>query len=188
MELLQRTLDGLLEAGPYALIGLGLSLGFGILRRINLAYGATAMLAAYAGSWMHVRLGLPAPMVWTGVIAATMLIGVYVEWICFPEAARDTSGLQRGREGSLLADTREVTALAASFALWMQLEQLAVNLQPRHLHPFPDLSSTGEWALGALTLRPDRLFVALATVGVVLLFARWMARSRTAAAPGLLLG
>ena len=50
--------------------------------------------------------------VWTGVIAATMLIGVYVQWICFPEAVRDTSGLQRGRERPLLADTREVTALA----------------------------------------------------------------------------
>ena len=46
LELLQRTLEGLLEAGPYALIGLGLTISFGVLRRINLAFGATALLAA----------------------------------------------------------------------------------------------------------------------------------------------
>jgi branched-subunit amino acid ABC-type transport system permease component len=181
MEWLQRTVDGLLEAGPYALIGLGLTLGFGILRRIDLAYGATAMLAAYVGSWLHVHLGLPAPVVWTGVILSALLIGAYVQWVCFPGTDDGGPAPQRGRESTLFADTREVTALAASFALWMQLEQFAVNLQPRHLHPFPDLSASHEWSLGALVLRPDRLFVAVFTLAAVWLFARWIDRSR----PGL---
>ena len=46
IALLQTTLDGLLDGASYALVGLGLSLTFGSLRRLNLAYGATAMLAA----------------------------------------------------------------------------------------------------------------------------------------------
>ena len=46
IEALQLTLDGLTDGGAYALVGLGLSLTFGSLRRLNLAYGATAMLAA----------------------------------------------------------------------------------------------------------------------------------------------
>ena len=45
LDLLQLMLDGLLDGGVYALLGLGLSLTFGCLRRLNLAYGATAMLA-----------------------------------------------------------------------------------------------------------------------------------------------
>ena len=52
----QRTLDGLLEAGPYALVALGLTLGFGTLRRVNLAYGAGAMLGAYVGAWLYALL------------------------------------------------------------------------------------------------------------------------------------
>jgi branched-subunit amino acid ABC-type transport system permease component len=94
-ELLQRTLDGLLEAGPYALIGLGLTLSFGVLRRINLAFGATALLAAYVGSWLHVRWGVPVLGVWLVVIATSVLVGFYVEWVCFDKVDHGTSGFRR---------------------------------------------------------------------------------------------
>lgn len=170
VELLQRTLDGLLEAGPYALVGLGLTLGFGTLRRINLAYGAGAMLAAYAGAWLHARYALPAVVVLGVVVAGTVLVGLYVEWLCFPAARADAADVARGHGAVAGADGREVVALAASFALWMQLEQLAVGLLPRHLNPFPSLAAQGEWALGPLMLRPDRLLLLglalMSTVGL----------------------
>lgn len=159
LELLQRTLDGLLMAGPYALVGLGLTLGFGTLRRINLAYGAAAMLAAYLGAWLHTRFGVPVVAVFAAVVLATVVAGAYVEWLCFPAAAADDrEGAASAARGPVAgADAREVVALAATFALWMQLEQLAVGLLPRHLNPFPSLAATTEWALGPLALRPDRL-------------------------------
>jgi branched-chain amino acid transport system permease protein len=162
IDLLQRTLDGLLMAGPYALVGLGLTLGFGTLRRINLAYGAGAMLAAYVGSWLHVRHGVPVLGVALAVVMITALAGLYVEWLCFPPSRIDAQGAARGPVAG--ADGREVVALAASFALWMQLEQLAMALLPRHLSPFPSLAVTGEWALGPLMLRPDRLLQAALAV------------------------
>jgi branched-chain amino acid transport system permease protein len=169
IDLLQRTLDGLLMAGPYALVGLGLTLGFGTLKRINLAYGAGAMLAAYVGSWLHVRHGVPAVGVAVAVIVITALAGLYVEWLCFPQARADAHGASRTVAG---ADGREVVALASSFALWMQLEQLAVGLLPRHLNPFPSLAVTGEWALGPLLLRPDRL-AQLGLAGLLSLAIAW---------------
>lgn len=165
LELLQRTLDGLLDAGPYALVGLGLTLGFGTLKRINLAYGAGAMLAAYLGAWLHGRFGLPAAPVLGVVVAGTVAAGLYVEWLCFPAQHADAADAAKGHGALAGSDGREVVALAASFALWMQLEQLAVGLLPRHLNPFPSLAVTGEWALGPLALRPDRaLLLALALV------------------------
>ena len=182
MVLLQRTVDGLLEAGPYALIGLGLSLGFGVLRRLNLAYGAGAMLAAYLGSWLHVRWGWSMAGVWLSVIVGTVIAGRYVEWLCFegPQNPGHAGGhaLQRRQELVGGTDVREVTALAASFAVWMQLEQLAVNWQPSHVHPFPDLASTSEWSWASLTLRPDRLAVGVGATVCVMLSAWWMDRSR----------
>ena len=60
MDILQRTLDGWLDGSAYALVGIGLALTFGTLRRLNLAYGAGAMLAAYAGSWLFTRYDAPA--------------------------------------------------------------------------------------------------------------------------------
>jgi branched-subunit amino acid ABC-type transport system permease component len=179
MELLQRTLDGLLEAGPYALVGLGLTLGFGMLRRVNLAYGAGAMLGAYAGSWLHVRLGWAPLVVLPCVAAITALTGLYVQWLCFHDTDRAIGAPQRASTPVSGADAREVVALASSFAVWMQLEQLSVNLLPRHLNPFPDFASTREWTLGALGLRPDRLAMCLLAVALVLSLARWVQTSRT---------
>lgn len=179
MEFLQRTLDGLLEAGPYALVGLGLTLGFGMLRRVNLAYGAGAMVGAYLGSWLHVRLGWPALAVLPCVVLAAVLVGLYVQWLCFHGTDHSTGTPQRASAPVSGADAREVVALASSFAVWMQLEQLCLNLLPRHLNPFPDFAATREWTLGPLGLRPDRLTMCLLAVGLVLCLTRWMHKSRT---------
>ncbi len=179
MEFLQRSLDGLLEAGPYALVGLGLTLGFGMLRRVNLAYGAGAMLGAYLGSWLHVRLGWSALAVLPCVVLAAALAGLYVQWLCFPGTDRAMGSAQRASAPVSGADAREVVALASSFAVWMQLEQLCVNLLPRHLNPFPDFASTREWTLGPLGLRPDRLLMCALAVALVLWMTRWMHSSRT---------
>ncbi len=177
IDLVQRTLDGLLDGSAYALVGLGLTLTFGTLRRLNLAYGAGAMLAAYLGAWLHQRHGLPVVAVALMVIVAATLIGLYVEWLCFG-GARSGSEATRGALPVAGADGREVVALASSFAVWMQLEQLAVNLLPRHLNAFPSLAVQSEWALGPLALRPDRLLLALLAVALSFGLARWLQRSR----------
>lgn len=176
IDLVQRTLDGLLDGSAYALVGLGLTLTFGTLRRLNLAYGAGAMLAAYVGAWLHQAHGVPAVGVLLAVVAAATLIGLYVEWLCFGGARG--SEATRGALPVAGADGREVVALASSFAVWMQLEQLAVNLLPRHLNPFPSLAAQAEWALGPLALRPDRLALALLAVALTLGLARWLQHSR----------
>jgi branched-subunit amino acid ABC-type transport system permease component len=146
IDFLQITLDGLLDGGSYAIVGLGLSLTFGGLRRLNLAYGATAMLAAYLGAWLHVRLQAPVWLVALTVVVSATVIGWYVERLCFA-GTRDEVAPSRGA--------------------------------PRHLNPFPSLAASGEWALGPLMLRPDRLLVALLAVGLVFGLAMWLERSRT---------
>lgn len=178
IELLQRTLDGALDGAAYALVGLGLTLTFGTLRRINLAYGAGAMLAAYVGAWLHGVHGLPAGAVLLAVVVAAALIGLYVEWMCFPAARQDGAEARRAAPVAG-ADGREVVALAASFALWMQLEQLAVLLLPRHLNPFPSLAASGEWLWGPLALRPDRLALAALAVALTLGLAHWLQHTRS---------
>lgn len=176
-ELLQRTLDGALDGASYALVGLGLTLTFGTLRRLNLAYGAGAMLAAYVGAWLHLRHGVPAWGVAIAVIGVAAIAGLYVEGLCFAHNSDDTPAPHAGAPvaGS---DTREVVALASSFAVWMQLEQLGVNLLPRHLNPFPSLAATSEWALGAIVLRPDRLVLALLAVALTAALGLWLQRTR----------
>jgi branched-chain amino acid transport system permease protein len=179
IELLQRTLDGAMDGASYALVGLGLTLSFGVLRRLNLAHGAGAMLAAYVGAWAFQRFGLPWWAVAMVVVGAAVAIGLYVEWICFA-AQREPATAAGAFDGAPAGiDNREVVALASSFAIWMQLEQLAVNLLPKHLNPYPSLAAQGEWQLGALVLRGDRLLLALLAVALTLALAHWLKSSRT---------
>lgn len=176
IDVLQRTLDGALDGAAYALAGLGLTLTFGVLRRLNLAYGAGAMLAVYLGAWLHQRFGVSLLVIAPTVVCISAAIGVYVEWLCFAKGRDETA---RGAKPVAGADAREVVALASSFAIWMQLEQLAVNLLPRHLNPFPSLASQAEWSIGALQVRPDRLGLALIAVATCLGLAQWLRSSRT---------
>lgn len=177
--LLQRTVDGLLDGSAYALVGLGLTLTFGTLRRLNLAYGAGAMLAAYVGAWLHQRHGAPAWAVAAAVVATAAVVGLYVERLCFARGAdADADAPRRAALPGAGHDTREVVALASTFAVWMQLEQLAVNLLPRHLNPFPSLAPSGEWALGGIFLRPDRLALALLAIVLTAALVAWLRGSR----------
>lgn len=181
LDVLQRTLDGWLEGSAYALVGLGLTLTFGTLRRLNLAFGATAMLAAYVGAWLFARHAFPAWGVALVVVGLAALIGLYVERLCFgaigsgPEGHEGRGSAQRLGGGF---DGAEVVALASSFALWMQLEQLAVNLLPRHLNAFPNLAAQSEWSLAGLYLRPDRLAIAALAVLITLALGQWLLRTR----------
>ncbi len=48
MVFLQSVLSGLLVGGVYALIGIGLTIIFGVMRVINFAHGDLLMLGMYA--------------------------------------------------------------------------------------------------------------------------------------------
>lgn len=60
MEWLNAVLQGILLGGLYALLAAGLSLMFGVMRIVNLAHGALAILAAYLGVILSQNFGIPA--------------------------------------------------------------------------------------------------------------------------------
>src|SRR5512133_2423945 len=55
---LQSVLSGLLVGGVYALIGIGLTIIFGVMRVINFAHGDLLMLGMYATWLAFTRLGI----------------------------------------------------------------------------------------------------------------------------------
>lgn len=179
IALAQTTLDGLLDGSAYALVGLGLALSFGTLRRLNLAYGASAMLAAYVGAWLFQTHGASAVVVAAATVGTAVLTGLYVERLCFPDAAQGTEDTA-ARAALPVAghQARDVVALAATFAVWMQLEQLAVNLLPRHLNPFPSLAAGTDWHVAGLAIRPDRLAIAALAIVLTGALVAWLARTR----------
>jgi branched-chain amino acid transport system permease protein len=49
LDLFQAVLDGVLFGATYALIGIGFTLVFGVMHKLNLAYAAASVGGAYCG-------------------------------------------------------------------------------------------------------------------------------------------
>ena len=152
VDLVQNTLDGIALGSTYALLALGFTLIFGVLRRANLAYGPAIMFGAYAATWASLNFQAGLLVLAVVAVSATVFAGAYVERLCFAPH----------RKGAAAA------AMVASFALWMQLEELAMLAMPRHLYPFPALYEGGPLSLGPFTLRVEALAMLLAAIAVCL--------------------
>lgn len=157
VDFLQNTLDGLSAGAAYALLALGFTLIFGVLRRANLSYGPAIMFGCYAATWTHVHFGAGLLLLALVTVAGAVLAGAYVERLCFAPH----------RGGSAIA------AMVASFALWMQFEELATIVMPRHLYAFPMLYEGDPLAFGPFILRVDAL-VMLAAAGTACAVLWWM--------------
>jgi len=75
----QATVSGVLIGGVYALVALGLTLIFGVLRIINFAHGALMMLGMYATFFLHVHGGLDPYLSLLVVGPLFFLVGVVLE-------------------------------------------------------------------------------------------------------------
>jgi len=70
-EWLQMTVTGLSLGLMYALIAIGLTLIFGVMRIVQYAHGEMYMLGAFGLYYWHAALGLP---YWLGVLASALVI------------------------------------------------------------------------------------------------------------------
>lgn len=161
-DLLQNTLDGLAAGVSYALLAVGFTLIFGVLRRVNLSYGPAIMFGCYAATWVSLNFQAGSLLLAFIAILFSVLAGAYVERLCFAPH----------RQGSAIA------AMVASFALWMQIEEVAMLVLPKHLYAFPALYDGGPLQFGVFTLRVEALVMMAAAIAVCALLWRILYRSR----------
>ena len=161
-DLLQNTLDGLAAGASYALIAVGFTLIFGVLKRANLSYGPAIMLGCYAATWVSLALSSHLLLLLVVTVVGAVVAGMYVERLCFAPH----------RQGSAIA------AMVASFAIWMQLEEFAMLALPRHLYPFPALYDGAPLEFAGFTLRVEALAMLAAAVVVCALVWWILYRSR----------
>ena len=119
--LLQQLINGLSLGSLYALIAIGYTMVYGILRLINFAHGDLLMVAAYIGVMGVGLFSWPWPVAFGMAVGLTGLLGVLVERGAYRP-------LRRAPRISLL-----ISAIAASFLL----ENLALVLAGGRPKPFP---------------------------------------------------
>jgi branched-chain amino acid transport system permease protein len=162
VDLIQNTLDGLTAGAAYALLAVGFTLVFGVLRRVNLSYGPAIMFGCYVATWFHIQYQAGLLVLALVTIAGTVVAGAYVERLCFAPH----------RGGSPIA------AMVASFAIWMQLEELAILLMPQHLYAFPALYEGDPLAFGPFQLRVEALVMLLVTAVACIALHRLLYRTQ----------
>ncbi len=159
IEFLQQLINGLAQGSIYALIALGYTMVFGVLRFINFAHGDVFMLGAFAGLYTAPSLlklcgGGPSFPGAAAVLLAAMLIcaviGILIEKLCYRP----------------LRDRPRLTVLITAIGVSLFLEnagQYAFGADPQS---FPEiitdraLEIPESWgALSALTLTVGQLLV-----------------------------
>jgi branched-chain amino acid transport system permease protein len=143
IDFVQNTIDGVMIGSSYALLALGFTVIFGVMRRLNLSYGPSIMLGAYFGTLLHIQFGAGPLAVAAATVLGAAIVGIYVERLCFAPMAAGAG----------------IASMVSSFAIWMQLEQAAVLLLPRHTYAFPPLTDGAALTVGPFLLRADQLVV-----------------------------
>jgi len=150
LDLVQNTIDGMMIGSSYGLLALGFTVIFGVMRRLNLSYGPSIMIGAYIGTVLYVQLGVGPFAVAGAMVLGAAIAGIYVERLCF-------APMQIGAG---------IASMVSSFAIWMQLEQAAILVLPRHTYPFPPLTTGAPLEWGPFLLRPDHLIMFASAVGL----------------------
>ena len=79
VELIDPIINGILLGGLYAVIGIGLSMVFGIMRQVNLAHGELMILSSYFSLLCIQLLGLHPILTLFLVLPAIFLFGYLIQ-------------------------------------------------------------------------------------------------------------
>ena len=160
VDFVQNCFDGVMLGSSYALLAIGFTLIFGVMRRLNLSYGPSIMLGAFVGTLVFLEFRAGGLAVAAATVVGAVLVGIYVERLCFWAI----------RQGAALA------SMVSSFAIWMQLEEVVTIVFPDRTYPFPPLIEAEPMDFGPFFFKVENLVMfacaAALTLGLHLLLYR----------------
>ncbi|HET8578487.1 MAG TPA: branched-chain amino acid ABC transporter permease [Methylomirabilota bacterium] len=151
LDVVQQLLNGLLFGSSYALIGIGFTMIFGVMEKLNLAFGVTALAGAYVGLWVfHLTRG-PFPAVFLVAVIAAGIIGLVIEATCFRWMPRDYP----------------LAPLMATMGMLFFIDEVIAHAT--HGRPMAFPAPMGQWMmdLGPWLLRGDLSFMFLTSLAVM---------------------
>lgn len=159
IDLLQTTIDGLLFGSTYALVAIGFTMIWGLLRILNLAHGVTVMVGMFTGMLAAKVAGLP---MYVGIFAAILgggVVGLLIDRICYRP----------------LRTAHELVPMIATLGFWILIEEVFIKiyfkLWFRDYVEFPNPFDGQAVVLGELRFRVDYLVtLGVATLLVLCLY------------------
>ena len=161
-QILQQLVNGISLGSIYALIALGYTMIYGIIKLINFAHGDVYMVGAYTGFFAVTFAGFP---LWAAIIAAmvvTGILGVLIERIAYKP-------LRNAPKISVL-----ITAIGVSFLL-EYTSMYFVSPTPR---TFPDLFGDVAWSTGPLVVNGQQVLILALTFVLMLILTYIVQRTK----------
>ena len=155
VEVTQAIADGLLFGSTYALIGIGFTLIFGAMGKLNMAYAAAALGGAYAGLAGFVLIKAPLVLVFGISAVAAAGLGYAIYFACF----------------RFIPVNNHLAALMASVGGLFFIDEVVVHVTRGSPLTFPSMFSDVFFELGPYGIRGDLVFVfiiGLVSTGVLL--------------------
>ena len=152
IDLAQSLIDGVLFGTTYSLIGIGFTLIFGVMHKINLSYAAASIGAAYLS--LIVVTAVPTPLVYGFAALVGGVLGWLIYLICF----------------RFIPINNPLATLMSTVGMLLAIEELISHLTYGMPQNYPALFASSNFEVGQFFLRGDLIFVfALGCVAMVAL-------------------
>jgi branched-chain amino acid transport system permease protein len=139
----QQIINGLTIGSVYALIALGYTMVYGILRIVNFAHGDIFMMGTFFGLLLVKKLGLPFPLALLLAVIFTALLGMLVERVAYRPLR--------------LSD--RLVVLISALGVSIFLANFAQLIWGTETHPFPSGLSINSYQLGQVTLSNIQVYI-----------------------------
>ena len=153
IQFLQQMINGLSLGSIYALVALGYTMVYGIIKLINFAHGDIYMLGAYIGFIVTTKLGLgfvPALLI---SLAGCALIGVTIERIAYKPLRHAT----------------RITALITAIGVSYFLEAGTQRVMGAGVQTFPNVFENTTFMIGSLRVSVQQIVIFTVTIVLMLL-------------------
>lgn len=153
----QLLVSGILIGGVYALLSIGLTLIFGVLRIVNFAQGEFIMLAMFGAFWLHFLFGIDPYLSIFIVTPVIFVLGLLVERVVIAPILNAPHAMQ----------------IFATFGLSVVMQNFALTLWGPDFRSVSTPYSTLSYTVGSVSISASSLFAfltALAMAGALITF------------------
>lgn len=163
MVLIQAIIDGILVGTTYALIGIGFTLIFGVMHKLNLAFASASIAGAFVSlvAWQNFK-DMPVPVVFLIAAAAAGALGYLIYLACF----------------RFMPHKSPLATLMATVGMLIFLEEIVTLISDGKAQNYPGMLPDARWTLGPLDIRVDYVLVFAISVAAMLLLLALLYRTR----------
>ena len=152
-QFLQQTINGLSIGGVYALIALGYTMVYGIIKLINFAHGEIFMFGAYVGMIAVMNFNMPIYLAFIIAMAVTALFGVVIERVAYKPLRKSS------RTAAL------ITAIGVSFLI----QNGVLMIMGANIYAFPQVIPNKFFTVFGLRLNMLQLVIFATSIALMII-------------------